>query len=75
MNKQVAFLIYQSATQDVSVNALVRDETIWLSQKAMAELFGCTTDNISQHLKRIFAEGELIKESVTEKISASGGEG
>jgi hypothetical protein len=71
MNKQVAFLIYQSATQDVSVNALVRDETIWLSQKAMAELFGCTTDNISQHLKRIFAEGELIKESVTEKISAT----
>ena len=50
---------------------MVRDETIWLSQKAMAELFGCTTDNISQHLKRIFAEGELIKESVTEKISAT----
>ena len=37
----------------------------------MAALFGCTTDNISQHLKRIFAEGELIKESVTEKISAT----
>ena len=50
---------------------MVRDETIWLSQKAMAALFGCTTDNISQHLKRIFAEGELIKESVTEKISAT----
>ena len=63
--------MYQSAEQDVSVNAVVRDETIWLSQKAMAELFGCTTDNISQHLKRIFAEGELIKESVTEKISAT----
>ena len=37
----------------------------------MAEFFGCTTDNISQHLKRIFAEGELIKELVTEKISAT----
>ncbi len=71
MSQQMQFLIYQSAEQDVSVNAVVRDETIWLSQKGMAELFGCTTDNISQHLKRIFAEGELIKESVTEKISAT----
>ena len=71
MSQQMQFLMYQSAEQDVSVNAVVRDETIWLSQKAMAELFGCTTDNISQHLKRIFAEGELIKESVTEKISAT----
>ena len=71
MSQQLQFLMYQSAEQDVSVNAVVRDETIWLSQKAMAELFGCTTDNISQHLKRIFAEGELIKESVTEKISAT----
>jgi hypothetical protein len=71
MSQQIQFLIYQSAEQDVAVNALVCDETIWLSQKGMAELFGCTTDNISQHLKRIFAEGELIKESVTEKISAT----
>lgn len=71
MDQQIQFLIYQSAEQDVAVNAVVRDETIWLSQKGMAELFGCTTDNISQHLKRIFAEGELIKESVTEKISAT----
>ena len=75
MSQQMQFLMYQSAEQDVSVNAVVRDETIWLSQKAMAELFGCTTDNISQHLKRIFAEGELIKESVTEKFSATASDG
>ncbi len=69
------FLIYQSAEQDVTVNAVVRDETIWLSQKGMAELFGCTTDNISQHLKRIFNEGELVREAVTEKISATAQDG
>ena len=69
------FLIYSSADEEVSVNALVKDETIWLTQKAMAELFGCSTDNISLHLKNIFAEGELEKNSVTEKISATAADG
>ena len=41
----------------------------------MAELFGCSTDNISLHLKNIFAEGELEKNSVTEKISATAADG
>ena len=54
---------------------MVKDETIWLTQKAMAELFGCSTDNISLHLKNIFAEGELEKDSVTEKISATAADG
>lgn len=73
--KKFDFLIYSSADEEVSVNALVKDETIWLSQKAMAELFGCSTDNISLHLKNIFAEGELEKNSVTEKISATATDG
>ena len=71
MSQQMQFLMYQSAEQDVSVNAVVRDETIWLSQKAMAALFDVKPPAISKHLKKIFAEGELIKESVTEKISAT----
>lgn len=74
-NKDFRFLLYNSETEDISVNALVKDETIWLTQKAMAELFGCSTDNISQHLKRIFTEGELTKDSVTEKISATASDG
>lgn len=74
-NKDFRFLLYNSETEDISVNALVKDETIWLTQKAMAELFGCSTDNISQHLKRIFTEGELTKASVTEKISATASDG
>lgn len=75
MDKQFEFLVYQSAEEDVSVNALIKDETIWLNQKGMAELFGCSTDNISLHLKNIFVDGELDKNSVTEKISATAADG
>ena len=75
MNRDFNFLIYRLADENVTVNALVKDETIWLNQKAMAELFSCSTDNISSHLKNIFSEGELDKESVTEKISATASDG
>lgn len=75
MDSNFQFLIYRSAEEDISVNAVIRNETIWLTQKAMAELFGCSTDNISLHLKNIFAEGELDKDSVTEKISATASDG
>ena len=61
MDKNFEFLIYHSDEEDISVNALIKDETIWLNQKAMAELFDCSSDNISLHLKNIFAEGELDK--------------
>ena len=74
-SKKAHFLIYRVAEDEVAVNALVKDDTIWLNQKAMAELFDCSTDNISLHLKNIFAEGELVKESVTEKISATASDG
>lgn len=73
--KNFEFLLYNSVDEEVSVNALVKYETIWLTQKAMAELFGCSTDNISLHLKNIFADGELEKNSVTEKISATAADG
>lgn len=75
MENNFQFLIYRSAEEDVSVNAIVKDESIWLTQKAMAELFDCSTDNISQHLKNIFASGELSKDSVAEKISATAADG
>ena len=73
--KKFDFLIYSSADEEVSVNALVKDETIWLTQKAMAELFGCSTDNISLHLKNIFAEGELEENRTAEEISVVQTEG
>lgn len=58
-----------------TVQVVVKDETLWCTQKAMAQLFGCSTDNIGLHLKNIFGEGELDKDSVTEKISATAADG
>lgn len=75
MENSFQFLIYRSAEEDVSVNAIVKEESVWLTQKGMAELFGCSADNISLHLKNIFASGELDKDSVTEKISATAADG
>ena len=75
MDKEFNFLLYKTEQEDVSVETLIKDETIWLTQKAMAELFDCTSDNISLHLKNIFADGELDKNSVTEKISATASDG
>ena len=74
-SKEARFLMYRAAEDEVTVNALLKDDTIWLNQKGMAELFDCSSDNISLHLKNIFAEGELVKESVTEKISATASDG
>ena len=62
------FLIYKTAEEDITVNAVIRDETIWLTQKAMAELFGVQTPAISKHLKSIFEEGELAQEVVVSKM-------
>ena len=73
--KEFFYLLYQTAEEDVSVRALIRDETIWLTQKSMSELFGCTSDNISRHLQNVFSDGELEKDSVTEKFSATAADG
>ena len=73
--KEAMFLMYRAVDEDVSVNALIKDESIWLSQKGMAELYDCTSDNVSLHLKNIFSSGELEKEAVTEKISVTAADG
>ena len=75
MNKEFQFLIYNVPTEDVTVNAIIRDETIWLTQKAMAELFDCTADNVSLHLKNIYSEQELKEDSTTEEFSVVQQEG
>ena len=75
MNKQMHYVLYHVDDSDVSVNAVIQNDSIWITQKAMAELFGCTSDNISSHLKNIYSEGELIKEATTEKISVVQKEG
>jgi len=57
------------------VEVFYKDENVWCTQKAMAMLFDCSTDNVGLHLKNIFASGELEKDTVTEKISATASDG
>ena len=66
--KDFNFLIYRSAEEDISVNAVVKDESIWLTQKGMAELFGVQVPAINKHLKNIFEDGELNEEVVVSKM-------
>ena len=73
--KQISYILYTSAEEDVKINVLVKDESIWLTQKAMAELFDCSADNISLHLKNIYEIGELEKNRTAEEISAVQKEG
>ncbi len=75
MQKDFQFLLYNSAEENISVNAVVKDDTIWLTQKAMAELFGCSTDNISLHLKNIYNERELDLDTTSEVFSVVQNEG
>ncbi len=71
MNQEFEFLMYRAADEDISVNAVVKDETIWLTQSAMAELFSVNKSSISRHLKNIFAEGELDEKVVVAKIATT----
>jgi len=68
MSKQIQFLIYNTPTEQVKVEVVIKDETLWLTQKAMAELFGVGVPAISKHLKNIFVEGELNETVVVSKM-------
>lgn len=74
-NSTAEFLIFQVEGKESGVQVVYQAETIWCTQKAMAELFDCSTDNIGLHLKNIFKRGELQENSVTEKISATASDG
>ena len=71
MDREFEFLIYRAADEDVSVNAVIKDETIWLTQSAMAELFAVKVPAISKHLKNIFEEGELDEKVVVSKMETT----
>ena len=74
-NSTAEFLIFQIEGKEQGVEVYYKDKTVWCTQKAMSMLFDCSTDNIGLHLKNIFASGELAKDSVTEKISATASDG
>jgi hypothetical protein len=68
-------ILYQNADGKIKVDVRFENENFWLSQKAMANLFNCSSDNISLHLKNIFKEKELEANSVTEEFSATASDG
>ncbi len=68
MKNELKFLMYNTPENDVSVNAIIKDDTIWLTQKSMAELFGVEVPAISKHLTNIYDEGELQYNSTVSKM-------
>ena len=74
-NSTAEFLTFVMDGKEDGIQVAYKNETIWATQKAMATLFDCSTDNISLHLKNIFSNGELQKDSVTEKFSATASDG
>lgn len=75
MKNDFPFLVYRSAEEDVSIQAIIQDESVWLTQKAMAELFGVEVPAISKHLKNIFDEGELDRAATVSKMETVQQEG
>ena len=68
-NSTAEFLIFTNQAREDGIEVRLQDDTIWLSQKLMATLFDCSTDNIGLHLKNIYNEGELDEKSTTELFS------
>ncbi len=68
MNRDFRFLVYRSANEDVSVSAIIKDETVWLTQKGMAELFDVNVPAVSKHLQNIYEEGELNRDATVSKM-------
>ncbi len=74
-NSTAEFLTFVTDGKEQGIQVLYKDETVWATQKAMAALFDCSTDNIGFHLKNIFKSGELVEDAVTEKNSATAADG
>ena len=68
MSKEIQFLLYSLPDEEGKVQVVVKDETLWCTQKAMAQLFGVGVPAISKHLKNIFAEGELNPDTTISKM-------
>ena len=68
MNREVQFLLYNMPEDSGKVQVVIKDETIWCTQKAMAQLFGVGVPAVSKHLKNIFEEGELSPEMTISKM-------
>lgn len=74
-NSTTDFLVFTKQAGEDGIEVRVFDETVWLTQKGMAQLFDCSTDNIGLHLKNIYASGELTESATTEDSSVVQNEG
>lgn len=68
-NSTAEFLIFLAEGKEDGIQVVYKNESVWATQKAMSQLFDCTSDNIGVHLKNIYDTGELLKEATTEEIS------
>ena len=68
ISNESEFVLYTTPTGEVKLEVLLLDESIWLTQKAIGELFGKSKSTISEHLKNIFSEGELEEIQVVRKF-------
>ena len=68
MTNEIQFILYQLPDEEGRVQVVIKDETIWATQKAMAQLFGVGVPAISKHLAHIFEEGELNKDATVSKM-------
>ena len=75
MSNEIQFLLYNMPDADGKVQVVIKEETLWCTQKAMAQLFGVGVPAISKHLKNIFAEGELFADSVISKMETTAADG
>lgn len=72
MSNEFRFLIYKSAKEDVSVNAFIQNESIWITANQMAILFDKSESTIRKHINNVFDEGELNRENNTQKVRVDG---
>ena len=75
MSEQNQFLLFTAPDGAVRIEVFVKDETVWLTQKALAELFGVQVPGINKHLKNIFESGELVEASVVSILEATAADG
>lgn len=69
MSNEIQFLLYSLPNEEGKVQVVIKDETIWCTQKAMAQLFGVDKSGISRHISNIFKEGELQQDTTVAKIA------
>ena len=75
MSKDLQFLIYNTPQEDVKVDVVMRDDTIWMTQKAMADLFNADRSVITKHLGNIFKDNELDEDSVCANFAHTANDG